>query len=123
MVVMARVLGVSRSGFYEWCGRRANPSSGQARRIVLDACVAAAFRASKQRHGASRLVDDLRDVGTPANRKAIAESLRGQGLRARVARKFKAQTSSDPTLPYRRNCGSRTLRRLPRTSGGVGDIA
>ncbi len=40
-------------------------SSGQARRIVLDACVAAAFKTGKQRHGAPRLVDDLRDAGTP----------------------------------------------------------
>jgi transposase len=66
VVAMARVLGVSRSGFYEWCQRRTRLSSRQARQAVLDHCVAAAFWAGKRRHGAPRLVDDLRDAGMPA---------------------------------------------------------
>lgn len=122
LIAMARVLGVSRSGFYEWYARRGQPSRRQSRRAALDRCVAAAFRSSKQRHGAPRLVDDLRDAGTPANRKTIAESLRRQGLRAKASRKFKATTHSAHTLPVSPNLLQQDFTAASPNQKWVGDI-
>lgn len=122
VVAMARVLGVSRSGFYEWCQRRTRLSSRQARQAVLDHCVAAAFWAGKRRHGAPRLVDDLRDAGMPANRKTIADSLRRQGLRAKAAHKFKATTNSSHSLPVSPNLLQQDFAAAAPNQKWVGDI-
>lgn len=124
VVAMARVLGVSRSQFYAWCLRQsqASPSSRTLAREARDAQIKAAFLASKRRHGAPRLVGDLRDAGTPANRKTIAESLRRQGLRARAARKFKATTNSRHNLPVAPNLLQQDFSASAPNQKWVGDI-
>ena len=54
VVVMARVLEVSRSGFYAWRKGR-GPSARARAREALDTRVKAAFTAAKGRSGAPRL--------------------------------------------------------------------
>lgn len=102
VALMARVLEVSRSGFYAWrkrggVGRRAEA------RADLDARVKEAFAASKERAGSPRLMRDLADVGRVHDRKTIAKSMHRQGLRAKAARRFKATTYSAHGLPVAPN--------------------
>ncbi len=124
IMAMARVLRVSRSQFYAWRQRQAQqtPSLKATTRQSRDALIKAAFMASKQRHGAPRLVDDLRDAGMPANRKTIADSLRRQGLRARAARKFKATTNSRHHLPVSPNLLQQDFSASSPNQKWVGDI-
>lgn len=70
------------------------------RRAELDGQVAQAYNARKGRSGASRLCHDLREVGLPCNRKTVAASMQRQGLRAKAAKKFKATTNSQHSLPH-----------------------
>lgn len=100
---MARVLGVSRSGFNGWCKRQTTPSGRHVYRKTLDAKVRAAFVFGKGRSGAPRLVDDLLDAGFAVNQKTVAASLRRQGLFAKAAKKFKATTNSKHNLPVSPN--------------------
>ena len=100
---MSRALEASRSGFYAWL-QRLNKSSAQAqRRDHLDDVVKAAFVAGKGRSGSPRLTLDLADAGEVFDRKTVANSQRRQGLRAKAAKKFKATTNSDHSLPVAPN--------------------
>jgi putative transposase len=103
VTTMSRALEASRSGFYAWL-QRLNKSSAQAqRRDHLDEVVKAAFVAGKGRSGSPRLTLDLADAGEVFDRKTVANSQRRQGLRAKAAKKFKATTNSDHSLPVAPN--------------------
>jgi putative transposase len=75
VVLMVRVLGVSRSGYYAWRNRIGVSVRQQARK-QLDALVVKAFVARKARYGSPRLVLDLCDAGHECDRKTGASSLR-----------------------------------------------
>lgn len=94
--LMCRVLSMSPSGYYDW--RCRTPSKQAQRRAELDAKVQAAFEAERGRAGAPRLSRRLR-----TGRRQVAESLRRQDLRAKAARKFKATTNSNHSLPVAEN--------------------
>lgn len=94
--LMCRVLKVSPSGYYAW--RNRTPSKRSQARQELDVRVREAFEGRKGREGAPRL---CRRLGR--GRRQVAESLRRQGLRAKAARKFKATTNSNHTLPVAAN--------------------
>ena len=99
--LMCRVLLVSPSGYYEWRSR--TPSSNERQRELLDVQVQAAFIAEKGRAGAPRVVRRLKKQGHRCGRHQVACSLRRQGLRAKAARKFKATTNSNHSLPVAPN--------------------
>ena len=75
MRIMARVLNVSRSGFYLWCN-----SSGRnfrdERKQAIDERVKSVFEDSKCRDGADRIFVELTEKGTPHNIKTIRKSLK-----------------------------------------------
>lgn len=102
VTLMARVLNVSRSGFYDWCKPR-GPSARAAARDLLDERVKVVFEAHKGRYGAPRVAAELREPGHGYDEKTVASSLRRQGLRARAARRFKATTNSNHALPVAPN--------------------
>ncbi|MGP3221160.1 IS3 family transposase [Serratia bockelmannii] len=102
---MARVLAVSRSGFYAWRQRAGQKAPSQLRRELCASRVASAFVEHKGRYGARRLYHELRAEGWGYNRKTIAASLRRQGLKAKAARKFKVTTDSNHKRPVAPNLG------------------
>ena len=57
--MMARVLLVSRSGYYSWLDNREVISWRRQQREAIDALVKAAFVAGKGRYGAERIFHDL----------------------------------------------------------------
>jgi transposase InsO family protein len=93
---MCRVLSVSASGYYAW--RQCAPSPQAIARTELDALVKAAFESRKGCAGSPRLARHLR-----RGRRQVAMSLQRQGLRARAARKYKATTNSNHSLPVADN--------------------
>jgi transposase InsO family protein len=102
ITLMARVLRVSRSGYYDWrWPRRANRRAKE--REVLDERVKAAFEAHKGRYGAPRLTFELSETGRGYDEKTVALSFRRQGLVARAAKRFKATTNSNHNLPVAPN--------------------
>jgi putative transposase len=121
IVLMARVLGVSRSGFYAWRGC-SGPGPRQRARTAMDVVVKQAFDARKGRSGAPRLTHDLHDDGHPYNRKSVASSLRRQGLRAKAAKRFKATTNSKHNLPVAPNLLNQDFTASRANEKWVGDI-
>lgn len=78
---MARLLRVSRQGYYRWAARRAGaPGPQAARRDQIDAAVRASHMASDQVYGAPRITADLHDDGLMVDVKTVAASMRRQGL-------------------------------------------
>jgi transposase InsO family protein len=95
--LMARVLKVSRSGFYAW-RRPREPGARRLAQELLDEQVKSVFDVHKARYGAPRITVELREQGHGYDEKTVASSLCRQGLRARAARKFKATTNSNHGL-------------------------
>src|SRR5699024_6039611 len=78
---MARLLGVSRSGYYQWAQRRGQDPGPQAvRQEALDAQVRHFYDASDRVYGAPRMTGDLHDAGVEVNVKTVAASMRCQRL-------------------------------------------
>ena len=113
--LMCRVLCVSPSGYYAWRGRA--PSQQAQARAALDAAVREEFARRKGRAGAPRL---SRHLGR--GRRQVAQSLRRQGLRAKAARKFKATTNSNHTLPVAENLLQQDFTAQRPNQVWVGDI-
>ena len=97
------VFGVSRSGYYAWRHRQANPCRRKMERERLDNLVAQAFETRKGRSGSVGLTLDLDELGHTYNRKTVAASMKRQGLVAKAAKKYKATTDSDHNLPVAPN--------------------
>ncbi len=113
--LMCRVLEVSASGYYAWRKRR--PSKQAQAREALDRKVRTEFETRKGRAGAPRLARHLK-----RGRRQVAQSLRRQGLRAKAARKFKATTNSNHTLPVAENLLQQNFTAAKPNQAWVGDI-
>ena len=122
VTTMSRALEVSRSGFCAWRNRLNQPSPQAERRDHLDEVVKAAFAAGKGRSGSPRLTLDLADAGEVFDRKTVANSQRRQGLRAKAAKKFKATTNSDHSLPVAPNLLKQDFAAAAPCQKWVGDI-
>lgn len=113
--LMCRVLSVSPSGYYAWRGR--TPSQRMQARDELDAQVKQAFEGRKGREGAPRLSRRRK-----RSRRQVAENLRRQGLRAKAAKKFKATTNPNHTLPVAENLVKQDFTAQRPNQVWVGDI-
>ncbi len=94
VVRMAKVFGVSRSGFYYWIKHRHKAIQREANRQELDIKVKEAFDNSEGRDGSRRIQKELAENGDSHNVKTIAASMKRQDLTPKAARKFKCTTDS-----------------------------
>jgi putative transposase len=91
--VSCRVLEVSESWFYKWHDRA--PTRRGERRVLLDAAVLAAFRASGDSYGSPRIYDDLIEAGWTVSVNTVAGAMARQGLVARSKKRRKNLTRPD----------------------------
>lgn len=78
ITVMARVLGVSKAGYYAWASRA--PSAHAVADAALPKRVRTVHLGSRQTYGAPRIHADLREPGERHSRKRIARLMREAGL-------------------------------------------
>ena len=97
VIIMSRVLRVSRSGFYTWLKRK--PSRRTQEDARLKVAIKAAHKRTREVYGARRLQPELAADGFVAGRDRIARLRREMGIRCRQKRKFKATTNSNHNLP------------------------
>ena len=101
IVLMCRVMGVSRSGFYAWKSR---PASRQRQRDQeLRSRVRGVHEESQRRYGSPRVHRELRARGVRTSRKRVARLMREEGLRAKHRRKWRRTTDSRHTEPIAPN--------------------
>lgn len=99
--LMCRLLSVSRSGYYEWRSR--TPSARAQANAALAQTIRAVFDSENGRAGSPRITAELQAQGKTVSRKRIARLMKAHALRAKAARKFKATTNSNHTLPVAPN--------------------
>ncbi|WP_371826017.1 IS3 family transposase [Nonomuraea turcica] len=92
--LLARVLGVSRQGYYAWAARQERGPSARARRDAeLTGKIRDHHRASDEIYGAPRIHADLREIdGIRVGRKRVARLMRRAGL-AGVSRRKGCRTT------------------------------
>lgn len=76
--MMARVMGVSRSGFYAWCRRE--PSDRSVADTAPSKRIAKIHGASKQTYGAPRVHAELADDGIGVGRKRVERLMKAAAL-------------------------------------------
>lgn len=95
---MARLLGVSRSGYYAWRDRA--PSAAAVRREVIEQKVAFLHGDSDEVYGSPRILADLRADGEIVSRKTVAKAMRSLGLAGICPKKWKSTTVIDHADAY-----------------------
>jgi len=120
VVRMARLLEVSRAGFYAWLKRPM--SAREVREHALAAAVTKHFVASDDVYGAPRILADLRDEGVTVSRKTVARVMRGLGLVGVSPKQFKVTTVTDSTDTYPVDVAERQWDRGALNRVWVGDI-
>src|SRR3954451_23126969 len=98
---MARLLGVSRSGYYDWARRQAaGPSPAQQRRSDLTAKIIHHHTESDQVYGSPRILADLREAGEQVSGKTVAKLMRQVGVVGISPRRFAPVTTQAGPNPY-----------------------
>ena len=114
------ILGVSKSGYYEYLHRR--KSNRQIEREALEGFVEEVFKAHKGRYGYRRVNRELRKSGIVVSEKRVLKVMRKLGLAAKGAsRKWRRQRAFDPGDP-RLNLVDRAFTVAARNVLWVGDI-
>lgn len=122
IIAMCRILGVSKSGYYDWQGALDKPDNGN-RQSQMDELVGACFHNFKGRYGAPRITVALKQQGHHYDRKTVASSMARQELCAKAGRKFKARTTdSNHDLPVYENLLNQNFRASKPNEKWVGDI-
>jgi transposase InsO family protein len=101
VVVLCKVLEVSRSGFYAWTERV--PSARSLEDAKLRVHIAAAYELGRGAYGAPRIHRELGAAGFNVSRKRVARLMGELGLKSRRKRRFKATTDSNHSLPVAEN--------------------
>jgi putative transposase len=97
---MARLLEVSRSGFYKWRHAQGTTSVKQQRRGEIDEAIKDFHHASHATYGAPRITQDFAEAGKHVNEKTVASRMRAMGLQGICPRLFKVTTKSDPNATF-----------------------
>jgi putative transposase len=99
--LMARVLKVSRSGFYAWLRRP--PSARQRHDDQMKPLIRAVHEFSRKTYGPRRIQSELVDNGVILGRDHIARLCNEMGLKCIQHKKFIATTNSNHDLPVAPN--------------------
>lgn len=97
ITLMCAVLGVSRSGYYDWAAR--GMSRHARSNQDLDTRIQAIFAQHRQRYGAPRITKTLHHEGVRCSENRIARRMRALNLRAIQGKKFKVTTDSQHSRP------------------------
>lgn len=95
---MARLLEVSRSGFYAWLGRK--PSNRAIRMERIEQKVAWFHGDSDEVSGSPKILADLREDGEVISRKTVAKVMRRLGLRGICPKRWRTTTVLDGADTY-----------------------
>jgi len=117
---MARLLEVSRSGYYAWVHRE--PSTLAIRRERIEAKVVWFHGESDEVSGSPRILMDLREDGEIISRKTVAHAMRRLGLRGVSPKKWRTTTVTDASDSYPADAVKRTWDTGVLNSVWVGDI-
>ena len=88
---LCAVLGVTRSGYYQWC--RGRESARELANRLLKLEIERIYQQQKGRYGSPRVTHQLRREGQRCNHKRVERLMREQGLRGCSSRKRRVVTT------------------------------
>jgi putative transposase len=94
--VMARVLEVTRQGFYAWLKRK--PSARTLRQQQVVETIRYIHAWSNGTYGSPRMTRELRKTGLVITRKTVERMMRTLGIRVSAKRRYRPTTDSSQTL-------------------------
>ncbi len=97
---LCRMLEVSRSGYYDWVERSAEPDPDT---LALEVAARAAHARGRESYGPKRLRTEMSEMGFPRSLASIKRLRKQLGLRCRHKRRFERTTDSNHTLPIAPN--------------------
>jgi putative transposase len=101
VVILCRVLEVSRSGFYSWIGRGESATAKANARLTVE--IVAVHKQSRSTYGSPRVHAELVADGHVVGENRVSRLMRLEGIHARRKRRFKATTDSKHELPIAPN--------------------
>ena len=110
---------VSRSSFYAWRGRPESARAHADRRLRV--LVREAHERSRCTYGSPRVHADLAAQGIGVGRKRIVRLMQEAGLKARVRRRYRSTTMSEPDQPVAANLLARQFQAQGPNERWVGD--
>lgn len=121
---MCRVLGVSRSGYYNWVKRQEQPpSTREMANQELTAAIKSTFVRSRNTYGAPRIYAELKSTGMACSVNRVARLMRKMGIQARKLRLYKVTTTnSRHNYPVAPNTLNRQFWATGPNEKWVGDI-
>ena len=122
MVMMCRVLSVSKSGYYKWLASQDQPSGKEAHKKGLRQKIKKSFHESGGTYGSPRIHHDLVEWGYSVSQKTVARIMGELGLRATLDKKFTATTDSAHALNIYPNRLSQAFTVVRRDVAWVADI-
>ena len=99
---MCRVLGISRSGYYDYVARRERPPETP-RHDRLIAMIRAVHAACEGAYGVRRMHRELLEAGENVSRKLVRKLMREHGIRSVHTRRFRKTTDSKHDLGFALN--------------------
>jgi len=118
---MCKLLGVSRSGYYEW-QQQTSPSSRSLENEKLSKGIKLIFTEHKSRYGSRRIRREFLKQGYAINRRRVCKLMKAQSLYCKTRRKFKHTTDSNHHLPIAANLLERNFKQDKPNQVYVSDI-
>ena len=120
VVLMSRVLSVSRAGFYAW--RTREPSAQAARREAVGEALEKTYYRCKRRYGAPRLVKELNARGVGCSANYVAKLLRERRLKALNGKGFRYERAVESMTQVKQNMLARDFASEGPNRKWVSDI-
>ena len=119
--MMARVLGVTRSGYYAW--EHSGPSAHEVEDKALVESIEAIQKKMKHRYGSPRMTRELQRSGWQVGQNRVARLMREKGLGARPRKAFRVTIKSNHGLAVAPNLLRRHFAVPAATKVWVPDIS
>jgi len=117
---MAKILGVSTSGFAAWKKRLDSPREAEQNRLLR--AIEDIHRASRKTYGSPRIWDQLKGLGFSVGKSRVERLMRENGIRAKMKKKFRVTTDSKHDHPVAENTLNRDFTPTRANQTWAGDI-
>jgi transposase InsO family protein len=117
--LMGKILGVSRSGFYNWKKREGKRATND---LTLLRAIEDIHMASRKTYGSPRIFSQLKALGFKTSKSKVERLMRDNGIRSKMKKKFKATTNSKHSHPVAENILNRDFSPKAANMVWAGDI-